>query len=69
MRSILTIKTEGQFLDKLDVRKSRTLGTARMDYDQSKVVQALEELLEGPLIKGFVSKKEVSMIFSDSPVF
>ena len=62
VRAILTIKTEGEFIDKLDLRKSRTLETADKNVNQSKVMQALEEVLEGPLIKGFVSKVEVSII-------
>ena len=62
VRAILTIKTEGEFIDKLDLPKSPKLETVDKNVNQSKVMQALEEVLEGPLIKGFVSKVEVSII-------
>ena len=39
---------------------NKSLPAGPSGVDQSKVVQALEELLEGPLISGFVSKDQVS---------
>ena len=40
---------------------NKSLPPAPKGVDERKVVQALEELLEGPLISGFVSQEQVSM--------
>ena len=39
----------------------KSLHPGPKDVDESKVVQALEELLEAPLISGFVSLEQVSL--------
>ena len=46
--------------EKYEPPVNKSLPAAPSGVDQRKVLQALEELLEGPLISGFVSQEQVS---------
>ena len=46
--------------EKYEPPVNKSLPAGPSGVDQSKVVQALEELLEGSLISGFVSQEQVS---------